>query len=64
MVLGKRCLTPQHLMSTNTDIWLEYTTDGGESYYYNPETKKSVWERPVDMHMYVVGSSLLLCRQW
>ena len=51
-------------MSTNTDIWLEYTTDGGESYYYNPETKKSVWERPVDMHMYVVGSSLFLCRQW
>lgn len=28
--------------------WIEYKTNEGKPYYYNPVTKESKWEKPID----------------
>jgi hypothetical protein len=38
--------SPSIVQPTVPSPWLEYLTDDGYPYYFNPHTQETVWERP------------------
>ncbi|CAK4709098.1 unnamed protein product [Aphanomyces euteiches] len=45
-------------------LWTEYKTKDGRSYYYNKQTKESVWEKPSDFVPAVVETASKQEAQW
>ncbi len=34
-----------------SEVWFEHQTAEGKSYYSNPKTKQTTWERPTDVQI-------------
>jgi hypothetical protein len=48
--VGKKPVQGESKHISNSVEWEEYQTDNGDSYYYNPKTNETTWEKPKNMN--------------